>query len=499
MSAIDSGNREQKNPRIIIIGAGLSGALMGIKLLERGLTNFVILEKAERMGGTWRDNRYPGVACDVAAHLYVYSFAPNPNWRSRYAQGDQLWQYYHDVTKRYGVLPHIQYNKEVATATFDNEQWQLTSTDGTKYDADIVISAVGRLHHPTYPDIPGIERFGGPSFHTSRWDETVSIKGKRVGLIGTGSTATQIVTATADTVSELKVFQRTAQWIYPVANTPVPWWKRILFKLSSKRARDYYYQLQSETEARGLAAAGDEDARKARDEMCLKALATVKDPVLRAKLTPDYQPGCKRMVFSEQFYQAVQTPSVDVITDHIDHIEERGVVTKDGKLHEVDVLVYATGFDPQAFLRPMKVTGENGVGLHDVWRENNLTYRSMCIPQMPNMLLINGPYSPGGTASVVGIVEVQVNYALQLIDRIMEKNVVLHPREDAARDWLNQVRERASQTVWATGGCKSWYLDETGTPTIDPTPLSELSRQLAVPVFADFIERPRSEEMCKVA
>lgn len=491
------GDSERSNnaARIVIIGAGLSGILMGIKLLERGLRDFVILEKADRLGGTWRENTYPGVACDVAAHLYVYSFAPNPKWRSRYASGPNLWQYYHDAAERFNVLPHISYNKEVTDAAFTDDGWVVTTADGTIYEADFVISAVGRLHHPALPAIPGMDTFSGPAFHTAQWDNSIALEGKRLGLIGTGSTATQIVCATAGQVSELKLFQRTAQWIYPVVNEPIPWWKRLLFRLSPERNKAYYRQLTEETNLRGRAAVGNAEERAARDQVCRDALARVKDPALRAKLTPDYEPGCKRLVMSENFYDVVQQSNVDVVTDSIDHIEPGGVVTRDGKLHEVDVLVYATGFDAHAFLRPIKVTGEDGVPLENVWEDIPLTYRSVSIPQMPNLFIVNGPYSPGGNSSVVGIVEVQVNYVLQLIGRAIAHNSVLYAREDAAHAWLSDVREKGRQTVWGSGGCNSWYLDKTGTPNIDPTPLEELSKQLAAPAFSDFVERPRQRRL----
>jgi len=487
------------NARIVIIGAGLSGVLMGIKLLDRGYTNFAIFEKASEMGGTWRDNTYPGVACDVAAHLYVYSFAPNPNWQSRYASGADLWAYYHEVADRYGVLSHITYNTEVRDMVFANDVWTITAADGTVHKADIVISAVGRLHHPVLPDIPGMDSFAGPSFHTARWDNSIDLAGKRLGLIGTGSTATQIVSATAGTVGKLTLFQRTAQWVYPVQNTRVPWWKRMLFRLSPERTKAYYRQLRDETNRRGRAAVGDAQERAERDAMCRQALQSVKDPVLRAKLTPDYEPGCKRLVMSGDFYENVQRPNVDVVTDRIDHIEPAGVVTADGTLHEVDLLVYATGFDAHAFLKPVTVSGEDGITLDDVWQEIPLSYRTVSIPQMPNLFVINGPYSPGGNSSVVGVVEVQVDYVMQLIERVTANRTVLHAREDAAKAWLEEVRAMARHTVWGSGGCQSWYLDKTGTPNIDPTPLVELAAQMASPDYSDFVERPRKQKLEQAA
>ena len=487
---LNTANARRTEPRVVIIGAGISGILLGVKLRERGWLNFTILEKAGTLGGTWRDNRYPGVACDVPAHLYAYSFAPNPAWRSRYAKGPDIWKYYHGVARRHGVLPHIQYGKEVVGAEFDGAGWRVETSDGSIHEADIVIAASGRLHHPVMPDIPGVDSFAGPKFHTSRWDASVKLAGKRLGLIGTGSTATQAVAALADQVAQLKLFQRTPQWVFPVQDTPVPWWKRVAYRLSPAYARKYYQTLQAQTEARGRAATGDRDARAARDQQCVDALATVRDPALRAKLTPNYEVGCKRLVMSGTFYQAVQKPSVDVVTDGIDHIEPKGVVTKDGRLHELDVLVFATGFDAHAYLRPMRLVGEGGVTLDEVWRDLPLTYRSIAIPNMPNFFLINGPYSPGGSASVVGIVEVQVDYVLKLMEHIVRDKVLLVPREGASLAWLEDARERARNSVWGTGGCQSWYLDKTGTPSIDPSTLSELKAQLAQPRLEDFVERP---------
>jgi cation diffusion facilitator CzcD-associated flavoprotein CzcO len=291
-----------RDTRFIIIGSGISGVLMAIRLREQGYRNIIILEKADKMGGTWRDNVYPGVACDVAAHLYSYSFARNPDWRTRYAQGPDIWRYHHDVARRYGVLPLIRCNQEVTRAEFGNGAWRLTTSDGTEYHADIVIAAAGRLHHPVIPDIAGADSFAGPQFHTARWDSSVDWRGQRIGLIGTGSTATQVITRLAGQVPALKVFQRTPQWVFPVKNTPNPWWRRLAFRLLPPYWRRYFLQLQSETEARGAATTGSSEARAARDQVCHDMLATIRDPVLRAKLTPDYEVGCKRLVFSDGFY-----------------------------------------------------------------------------------------------------------------------------------------------------------------------------------------------------
>jgi cation diffusion facilitator CzcD-associated flavoprotein CzcO len=491
MHGTSTARRQGKETRFVIIGAGISGVLMAIRLLERGYRNFVILEKAGQMGGTWRDNVYPGVACDVAAHLYSYSFARNSGWRTRYARGPDIWKYYHDVARRHGVLPFIEYNSEVTSASFADGRWIVTTRDARSYDAEIVVAAAGRLHQPVMPAIEGLDSFAGPRFHTARWDTSIGLAGKRMGLIGTGSSGTQIITALSGKVAKLSVFQRTAQWVFPVKDTPNPWWRRLVFRLSRKRWERYYNQLRSETEARGKAATSSDEGRKARDQVCFDALASIRDPELRARLTPDYEVGCKRLVFSDGFYEAVQHPDVEIVTEAIERVVPEGVLTGDGTVHRLDVLALATGFDAHAYIRPMQVTGEDGISLDDVWAELPVTYRSIMIPHMPNFLLINGPYSPGGTASVVGIAEAQVDYILQLIERIVGEQVLLAPREEPSRSWLDGVREVASNSVWGSGGCQSWYLDKTGTPTLDPSTLSELQEQLAVPEWDHFIVRPR--------
>lgn len=478
-------------PRIVIIGAGIAGILMGIKLRQRGWDDFTILEKADSLGGTWRENQYPGAACDVPAHLYVYSFAPNHAWRTRYAKAPEIWQYYHDQAERNGVLPHIEYGREVATCTFDGARWTVTTRDGETYRADVVVTGVGRLHQPNVADIAGAETFAGPRFHSSQWDHTLDLKGKRLGIIGGGSSGVQIVSALADEVAKLTLFLRTPQWVFPLPDAPIPLGKRLKYRFVPGALEAQYRKLEAEIDERAGRGPIDPEVRVVTAQLCKAGLATVRDPELRAKLTPDYEVGCKRLVISGTFYDAVQKPSVDVVTEGIDHIEERGVVTKDGALHECDALVFATGFKAHAFLRPMQLVGEGGVTLDDVWSEIPLNYRTVGIPHMPNFFMLNGPYSPGGSASVVGIIEVQTGYVLKLLDRIAEEQVMLSPREDAAREWLDGVRELARTTVWATGGCNSWYLDQTGTPAYNPISITELKTSMAEPIRDDFEARSR--------
>jgi cation diffusion facilitator CzcD-associated flavoprotein CzcO len=482
-------NGGSAGPKVVIIGAGVAGILMGLKLRERGWRDFVILEKADRLGGTWRDNVYPGIACDVFAHLYIYSFAPNPGWRNRFADGPEIWKYYHGVARRYGVLPHIRYGKEVATAEFKGNGWRVTTKDGDVHEADVVISGCGRLHHPVMPDIPGRDSFTGPSFHTARWDNSVELKGKRIGLIGTGSSATQITAAIADKVGKLKLFQRTPQWVWPMDNAPIPGWKRLAYRLFPALVRKHYRDLEAMFD-KMVRAIADPVVRDQRDQSIRDALQRIRDPELRAKLTPDYEVGCKRLVISGTYHEAVQRPTVELVTEKIERIEPKGVVTSDGTLHELDVLAFATGFNAHAFLRPMQITGEGGVTLEELWADLPVSYRSVALPHMPNFFMMNGPYSPGGSASVVSIIETHVAYLMQLLERIDREKIMLAPREEAAWAWFNDTRERSRASVWGTGGCQSWYLDKTGTPALDPITLPELKENLAAPRYEDFEVRP---------
>jgi cation diffusion facilitator CzcD-associated flavoprotein CzcO len=475
---------------VIVIGAGISGILVAIKLLDAGITSFVILEKAADLGGTWRDNTYPGVSCDVATHLYVYSFAPNPKWQSRFTSGDKILEYYRRVARKRGIDRFIRFDEEVTRARWTGSSWHIHTSNGKELEAAVVITAVGRLHQPKFPEIQGLAEFGGPVIHTAQWDHSVETTGKRVGLIGNGSSGTQLTVALARSVARLTIFQRTPQWILPVPNEVIRRRKRLALRLIPGAARNNYTTLQRGTEERGVAAMGTKEQRRDRDQMCYDGLATVRDPDLRRKLTPDYEPGCKRMVISERFYEAVQEPAVEVVTEAIARVKKDAVITADGVPHELDVLVLATGFHAQAFLQPMHVVGEDGIALDDVWRQTTMNYRSVAIPHMPNLFMINGPYSPGGSASVVGIAEAQVGYVMQLVTEVLGRGITLSPDPDRSALLLDRVRQAAKETVWGTGGCSSWYLDDEGIPTINPVPLSELQRQMAKPDLDDFIVIP---------
>ena len=478
----------QRQPRIAIIGAGISGILVAIKLSERGLTDYTLYEKAETLGGTWRDNRYPGIACDVPSHLYVYSFAHNPNWTHRYATGPDIQAHYTEVAERYGVTRRIRANTEIASAVWSGRDWTLTTKAGETIYADILISAVGRLHHPSVPEINGLDSFAGQAFHSARWPKGLTVHGKRIGIIGTGSSATQMTAAIAGKAAKLSLFQRTPQWVVAMPNPKIEGWRRWLFKLWPDAMKTYYNKLEQEIIA--LTSGFLEGDTSAVQAYAQAGLDTVHDPDLRTRLTPNYKAGCKRLVISPNFHEAVQHPSVELVDTAIDHVAAEGVVTTDGKLHPLDVLVLATGFKVDAFMRPMTMTGEGGVTLEEVWADTPMNYRSMMIPHMPNFFMINGPYSPGGSSAIPAIIETQTAWLMKCLDRLLARNVALTPSPERSAELIAELRERAKKTIWATGGCKSWYLDKEGVPIYNPVSLPELKQQLAEPDFGDMVEIP---------
>jgi len=458
-------------PRFAIIGAGMSGILSAIKLAEAGLTDFTIYEKADRLGGTWRENTYPGVACDVPSHLYSYSFAPNPDWSHHFAPGGEIQAYFEDVARRYAVEKAIRFGDEVKRCAFTDGRWHLETASGHRSEADFVIGATGVLHHPSYPDIEGLQTFAGACFHSARWDHDVPLEDRRVGIIGTGSSAVQIVSAVIDRVAHLSLFQRTAQWIMPQQNPTYTEEERTRFRERPGEMHELRRQI-SELFADAFSNAvvdAESPQMKLIEDLCRANLEeNVSDPVLREQLRPDYRAACKRLVVSPDFYQAIQKPGAELVTEGIERIEPAGVRTRDGRLRELDVLVLATGFRVDRFLRPMEVVGPDGLRLDDVWAERPAAYLSVSIPGFPNLFLLNGPNGPVGNFSLIEVAELQFTYILQLVDLVRTGKC---RRISAARQALEKFDaervEAAKKTVWTTG-CHSWYLDDRGVPAAWP-------------------------------
>lgn len=475
--------------RFGIIGAGMAGILSAIKLKEAGLDDFTIYEKADRVGGTWRENTYPGLACDVPSHLYSYSFDLNPDWSHLFSPGGEIQAYFERVTAEHDLTPCIRFGDEVVSCEFGSGRWHLQTARGHRDDVDVVIAATGVLHHPKYPEIDGLDSFGGPAFHSARWDHSVSLGGKRVGIIGTGSTAVQIVSAIVDEVDKLSLFQRTAQWILPQANPEYTEEEKAAFRREPDLMEELHDNL-SKLFADGFANAvvnAESPQMKWLEEACRANLEqNVPDPVLREKLRPDYRAACKRLIVSPDFYDAIVKPNAELVTESIERVESGGVRTRDGRLHELDVLVLATGFRVDAFMRPMSITGRDGRSLDDAWSERPQAYLSISIPDFPNLFMLNGPNGPVGNFSLIEVAELQFGYIMQLIDCIRSGRCrEISASASALEAFEGEREEAAKSTVWMTG-CRSWYLDDRGIPAVWPWTFDRFRAEMSAPDISDY-------------
>jgi cation diffusion facilitator CzcD-associated flavoprotein CzcO len=478
---------QKRSLKVAIIGAGMSGLCMAAKLQDAGIDTFTIFEQADEVGGTWRDNTYPGLTCDVPSRFYSYSFRPNPDWSHLLPPGAEIQSYFRRVATERGIRPHIRFGTDVTSAQYRDGQWWI-ATAAEEEPFDILITATGFLRIPRYPDIPGLETFAGPTFHSARWDHSVSLPDKRIGLIGTGSTGVQITAELGGNVRELKIFQRTAQWVFPFPNPRysrltravlqrIPAWNRIGYR--------FWQGVYENLFARAMVEPCWQ--RRLVSAMCRWNLnLSVRDSELRRRLTPHYHAMCKRIVAAGHYYQSVQEPGVHVVDDAIDHIEPTGVVTADGTLHELDLLVLATGFDAHAYVRPINFVGEHGLTLDEAWADGPHAYRSVAVPGFPNLFMLMGPHSPIANQSLVIVAENQADYAMWWINQIRDGRVVsAAPTEVATKDYNEQMKAAMPQTVWTTG-CNSWYIGKDGLPEVFPWEPVRHRELLASPQPADF-------------
>ena len=480
--AASSGNGHRPAPTVAIVGAGMSGLCMGIKLKQAGIDSFTIYEKAADLGGTWRDNRYPGLVCDIPSRYYQYSFEPNPDWSRLLSPAPEIHAYLARVADKYGLRRHITFGTEITSARFEDGRWRIERSDGEQVEVDVVVSACGFLHHPRYPGIEGLDSFEGATFHSARWDQSVPLAGRRVGVVGTGSTGIQISAVLPDVVSRFTLFQRTAQWVYPTPNLRYRGLGARLMRRFPKLAQLSYRGWQAYIyNSIGRAVVQPGWQRRVMSGVCRLHLLSVRDKELRRKLTPTYDPMCKRIVVSGGFYRAMQKPNVEVVTESIERVEPRGVRTADGRLHELDVLVLATGFDSHAYLRPMELVGENGVTLEDAWSEGVRAYRSVAIPGFPNFFMMMGPHSPFGNESMITVAEDQSNFILRCIELVRSgRATAVAPTAEATQRFNEELRGAMPNTVWLTG-CNSWYLGKDGLPELWPFVPERHTEQLREP------------------
>lgn len=488
-------NNSVRQPSVAVIGAGMTGILMAIKLREAGITDITILEKAEKLGGTWRENTYPGVACDVPAHMYTYSFQGNPEWSHRMAHGPEIQAYFEKVSADFGVTQQIRFNESLDQCHYRDGKWYLTTSKGNDLVVDFVVAATGILHHPAYPDIQGLDQFQGKLWHTARWNHDVDLAGKRVGIIGTGSTAAQVISEISKTAGELTVFQRTPQWIFPLGEKRYS--EKDKARLRGKQNKmtalsKRYAFLMRNTFTKAVT--GSKLNHAWISWVAKRHLRkSIRNAELRAKLTPDYPVGCKRLIISGTFYDAIQRPNVHLETNGIDHIDAQGVVTKNGEKQEFDVLILATGFSPFNFMRPMELTGRDGLSIEDAWAKKVQAYRSVCLPGFPNFFLMLGPNTPIGNYSVIAMSEVQSAYVLKLMDHWRQGTLeTVEATEEAKIRFNTYLRAGMKNTVWV-GGCQSWYLDEDGDPALWPYTWNQWQKELAQPDLGDFHRRAPAE------
>ena len=450
--------------RIVIIGGGFSGLGMAIRLRERGIEDFVILERAADHGGTWRDNSYPGCACDVQSSLYSFSFAPNPDWTHSYAPQAEIWAYLRKCATAYDIDRHFRFGQNVISAQWDDTQqrWRV-HTESDRWNASAVVMASGPLSEPVLPDIPRLDAFAGPMFHSAQWNHELELRGKRVAVIGTGASAIQFVPQIQPSVGHLDIFQRTPPWLMPRDDAEVPEWRKSLHRAVPFTQRAVRAVLYLQRELLHVPFRIPRAARVVEWVSRRHMQSQISDPALRAKLQPDYRIGCKRILVSDDYYPALRQPNVSLITDTIVSIEADGVRTATGALHTADVIVLGTGFratDPP--LAPV-VVGREGVSLAQTWNGSPQAYMGTTVAGFPNLFMLLGPNTGLGHSSVLLMIEAQIDHVLGVLALLRDRGAgSAEPLQSAQNSFVAGVDERLASTTWNAGGCSSWYLDRTG-------------------------------------
>jgi cation diffusion facilitator CzcD-associated flavoprotein CzcO len=469
-------------PRIAIVGSGFSGIGMAIRLRQMGLESFTIYEAAGEIGGTWRDNTYPGAACDVPSHLYSFSFEPNPGWTRAFGPQAEIFAYLKHCVRKYGLERFVRGHAHVAAARFDEARlvWQLEIEHGDRtgavtasplsretVEADIVIAASGPLSRPALPQIVGLERFAGKLFHSARWDHDYPLEGKRVAVIGTGASAIQFVPKIQPRVAQLTLFQRTAPWIMPRPDKPVSaraqWCFRHLPFTQRLVRNAIYWQLES----RAIGFVVNPKLTKYPMKFALSYLARrVKDPALRERLTPNYRLGCKRVLLSSDYYPALGQPNVEVVTNAIREIVADGVVTADGVHHAADAIICGTGFQVNDVRAPFEVIGVDGADLGERWlRDGPEAYLGTSVAGFPNFFMMVGPNTGLGHNSMIYMIESQVQYIAECLRELQRRGArTMSLRPEVQQAFNERLQQDMQRSVW-TSGCHSWYQTQSGKVT----------------------------------
>ncbi|NKF24268.1 flavin-containing monooxygenase [Solimonas marina] len=455
---------------VLIIGSGFSGLGLAVRLKQAGIEDFEILERADSVGGTWRDNRYPGCACDVQSHLYSFSFEQNPGWTRMFARQPEIERYLQGVADKYQLVANTRFGANIVDARWDEAAavWRVRSEDGRQFIGRVLVSGMGALSNPAYPKIPGLADFQGKMFHSAQWDHDYDLSGKRVAVIGTGASAIQFVPQVVPKVAHLDLFQRTPPWILPKPDREIGAFERKLFRLlpfTQKLMRAGLYTML-ETRVLGFVIHPKlmEFVQRAAKGHIKRQ---VKDPELRRKLTPNYTIGCKRVLISNDYYPSLTQPHVDVVTDDVTEIRGNAVITADGRAREVDAIILGTGFTVQDPIPRGAIFGRGGKDLWDTWSEKGVeAYLGATVHGFPNFFMLMGPNTGLGHTSQVYMIESQINYVVDCLKQMRRKKIAaVDVRADVQRQFNDKVQGDVGSAVWNSGGCKSWYLDARGRNT----------------------------------
>ena len=461
-----------RRTRVAIVGSGFAGVGMAIALKQRGI-DFVVLERDDDLGGTWRDNTYPGCQCDVPSHLYSFSFALNPEWSRTYSMQPEIWQYLRRCAEEYGILPEVRFGTAVERAEWDGvrRRWRIDTNRGT-WEADVLISGHGALAEPSIPDLSGLETFEGTTFHSARWDHGHDLRGRNVAVVGTGASAIQFIPRIQPLVEQLHVFQRTPAWVLPHTDRPITELERALYRRYPTLQRFVRGAIYWSREGLVFPLARDPRLTAPLRRLGLAHLhRQVKDPELRRKLTPTFLPGCKRLLLSNDYYPSLTKPNVEVVTDPVREVTPTGIVTADGAAREVDTIILGTGFRVTTNPFTEVVHGRGGVSLADRWKEHGLeAYLGTTVPGFPNLFLLSGPNTGIGHTSLLVMIEAQIRYIVDCLRLMDDAGVgMVEVREEANAGFNRWLHRKLAGTVWNAGGCASWYLDAEGrNPTIWP-------------------------------
>lgn len=454
----------RRRVRIAIIGAGFAGIGTAIRLRQRGYQDFVVFDRADDVGGTWRDNTYPGCACDVPSQLYSLSFAPHPEWTRSFSDQQEIWAYLRRCVDDFGIRPYLRLRNEVHGARWnDADGCWLVDTSGGGYRADVLVAAGGPLSEPAVPALPGLDTFAGEAFHSARWRRDHDLTGRRVAVIGTGASAVQFVPHVAMAAERLYVFQRTAPWVLPRADRPIGRHERRLYRAVPGAQRLARAAVYWGREAAAIAFLRPALMRLGQSVARGHLHRSIADPALRAALTPNYTMGCKRVLLSNDYYPALVRPNVEVVTERIERVRPDGIVTGDGRVRAADTLIFGTGFRVTEMPLAHAIRGREGRSLAEAWQGSMRAYRGVTVTGFPNLFLLLGPNTGLGHNSVVFMIECQIRYLLGLLAHLDRTCVAaVEPAPDAQAAYTADIDRRMARTVWIRGGCRSWYLDASG-------------------------------------